>query len=70
MAAKRRLEFSDYDKVENEVAEADIHSIVTSLSPVKKSQGGSKYYVGEVCDGRNKLRFVGFSTSQQGNSLN
>ena len=65
MAAKRKLQFSDYNKVESEVADADVHGIVTSLSPVKKSRGGNNYYVGEVCDGRKKLRFVGFSTNQQ-----
>ena len=65
MATKRKLEFSDYIKVETEVNNADIHGVVTSLSPLKKSRVGSNYYIGEVCDGKQKLRFVGFSTSQQ-----
>ena len=65
MATKRKLEFSDYSKVETEVNNADIHGVVTSLSPLKKSRIGSNYYIGEVCDGKQKLRFVGFSTSQQ-----
>ena len=65
MATKRKLQFSDYTKVENEVGDADVCGVVTSLSPPKKSRSGSDYYVGEVCDGKRKLRFVGFSNSQQ-----
>ena len=64
MAAKRKL-FSDYSKVESEDPNADIHGVVTSLSPIKKSRIGSNYYIGQVCDGKQKLHFVGFSTSQQ-----
>ena len=65
MATKRKLEFSDYSKLEIEANNADIHGVVTSLSPVKKSRVGSNYYTGQVCDGKQKLRLVGFSTSQQ-----
>ena len=64
MATKRKLKFSDYSKVETEVHNAD-YGVVTSLSPLKKSHVGSNYYIGEVCDGKQTLRFVGFSTSQQ-----
>ena len=62
---KRKLEFLDYNKVESKVGDADVHGVVTSLSPPKKSRAGSNYYVGEVCDGEKKLRFVDFSNSQQ-----
>ena len=56
--SKRKLEFSEYDKVQEEV--------VTSLSPLKKSRAaGSQYYDGEVCDGTEILRFVGFSSVQK-----
>ena len=65
MAAKCKLEFSDYSKVESEVTNANIHGMVTSLSPIKKSRVGSNYYIGQVCDGKQKLRFIGFSTTQQ-----
>ena len=65
MAAKRKLQFSDYSEVNSEASNVDIHGVVTSLSPVKKSRAGSNYYISQVCDGKQKLRFVGFSTTQQ-----
>ena len=37
MAAKCKLEFSDCSKVESEVTNADIHGMVTSLSPIKEA---------------------------------
>ena len=38
MAVKRKLEFEDYAKVNEEVGSADIHGVVTSISPLKKSK--------------------------------
>ena len=65
--SKRKCEFTDYSKVQEEAVSASIHGIVTCLSPLKKSHGGAGngYYDGEVCDGTQSLRFVGFSPMQQ-----
>ena len=65
MAAKRKLEFEDYTQVNDEVGSADIHGVVTSISPVKKSKKGNTYYHGQVCDGKQSLRFVGFASTHQ-----
>ena len=36
--------------------------MITSLSPLKKARStGSQYFDGELCDGTQTLRFVGFS---------
>ena len=35
MAAKRKLEFSDYSELDEEAGNADIHWVITQLSPVK-----------------------------------
>ena len=38
-----------------------IHGVMTSLSPMKPSASGmSKYFHGQLTDGKNKVRFVGF----------
>ena len=37
MAAKRKLEFEDYSQVNDEVGSADIHGVVTSISPIKRA---------------------------------
>ena len=65
MAAKRKLEFEDYTQVTDEVGSADFHSVVTSISPLKKSKEGNTYYHGQVCDGKQSLRFVGFASTHQ-----
>lgn len=65
MAAKRKLEFEDYSEVTEEAGSADIHGVVTSLSPLKRSKKGNKYYHGQVCDGNQSLRFVGFASNHQ-----
>lgn len=65
MATKRKLEFEDYNEVNTEMGNADIHGVVTSLSPVKKSKKGNTYYHGQLCDGKQSLRFVGFASSHQ-----
>ena len=59
--SKRKSEFDEYSKVKEEALCADLHGIVTSLSPIKKARAaGSHYYDGEICDGVQTLRFVGF----------
>ena len=65
MAAKRKLEFEDYSQVAEEAGSADIHGVVTSLSPLKRSKKGNNYYHGQLCDGKQSLRFVGFASNQQ-----
>ena len=65
MAAKRKLEFEDYSQVKEEVGNADIHGVVTSLSPLKKSKKGNNYYHGQLCDGKQSLRFIGFASNHQ-----
>ena len=60
MAAKRKLEFEDYSQVAEEAGSADIHG--ASLSPLKRSK---KDYHGQLCDGKQSLRFVGFASNQQ-----
>ena len=65
MAAKRKLEFEDYSQVAEEAGSADIHGVVTSLSPFKRSKKGNNYYHGQLCDGKQSLRFVGFASNQQ-----
>ena len=65
MATKRKLEFEDYSKVCDEVGSADLHGVVTNLSPIKKSKKGNMYDHGELSDGKRSLRFVGFASTQQ-----
>ena len=65
MAAKRKLEFEDYSQVTEEAGSADIHGVVTSVSPLKKSKKGNNYYHGQLCDGKQSLRFVGFASNHQ-----
>ena len=45
--AKRVLEFEDYSNMNDEVACADVHGVVTHLSPVKKSKKGNNYFYGQ-----------------------
>lgn len=65
MAVKRKLEFDDYSNMTDEAESANIHGIVTKLSPVKKSKNDIYYYDGQICDGKQSLRFVGFDSSQR-----
>lgn len=65
MAAKRKLEFDSYTQVDEEVGSANVHGIVTSLSPMKKSKKGNNYYNGLLSDGNNTMRFVGFAPNHQ-----
>ena len=41
---------------------AKIHGVMTTLSPIKISASQSKYFHGELSDGKGKARFVGFDT--------
>ena len=63
--AKRVLEFEDYSNMNDEVSCADVHGVVTHLSPVKKSKKGNNYFYGQMCDGKNNVRFVGFASNHQ-----
>lgn len=65
MAAKRKLEFENYTHVDEEVGSANVHGIVTSLSPMKKSKKGNNYYNGLLSDGNNTMGFVGFAPNHQ-----
>ena len=68
--SKRKLEFCEYSKVEEEAVSADLHGVVTSLSPLKKSRSaGNQYFDGEACDATQTLQFIGFSPDQK-NKLN
>lgn len=62
MATKRKLEFADYSDVTEEVGSADVHGVLTQLSPLKKSKKGNNYYQGRLCDGNTTLRVVGFAS--------
>ena len=65
MAQKRKLEeVDDLDCLDKPVPSAILHGKLTSLSPIKKGRK-SDYFDGRICDGRRKLRFVGFSEQQQ-----
>lgn len=59
-----QLEFAEYNEVE-EAGVASIHGVMTHLSPVKKSRKGNNYFHGQVCDGVNSMRLVGFATLHQ-----
>ena len=57
---------NDYSNVQEPARSASVHGMITSISRVKRAkQSGNEYFDGEVCDSKGKLRFVGFSTSQQ-----
>ena len=62
--SKRKCEFTDYSKVQEEAVSASIHGIVTCLSPFEEITWWC-YYDGEVCDGTQSLHFVSFSPMQQ-----
>ena len=41
-----------------------IHGVVTSLSPIKSSKSGSRYFDGALSDGKDTIKLVGFKVSQ------
>ena len=63
--AKRKLQFVNYDNIQEELASANVHGVVTHVSPVKKSKTGKPYFHGQLSDGVNTLRFFGFAPNQQ-----
>lgn len=59
-------EFSDVTAVDHEAKCAKIDGVVASLSPMKASVSGrSNYFEGQLSDGKNNMRLVGFDTKQQ-----
>ena len=65
MATKRKLEFDDYSEVVEPSTSANVHGMITCISPVKIArETGNNFFDGEVCDGNRKLRFVGFESPQ------
>ena len=70
MARKRPVEeiesfeVESLDAVDKPVSSANIHGMITSLSPVKKGRMRN-YFDGTVSDGTSKLRMVGFNVKQQ-----
>ncbi len=65
MASKRvRVEVEDFDGVDEPLANASVHGVISSLSPTKKGRK-SHYFHGMVSNGKSKLRLVGFSQAQQ-----
>lgn len=75
MARKRPVEKIDsfevesLDAVDKPVLSANIHGMITSLSPVKKGRMRN-YFDGTVSDGTSKLRMVGFNQqARRGHSM-
>lgn len=65
MASKRKNEeVEDFEAVDKPHASANVHGVISSLSPIKKGRK-SEYFDGIVSNGKSKLRLVGFSPAQQ-----
>ena len=68
MAQKRTheeaFEVPSLDSVEKPISSANIHGIITSLSPVKKGRN-RHYFDATLHDGISKLRLVGFNSKQE-----
>ena len=70
MARKRTIDevesiqVDSRDVLDKPVASANVNAVITSLSPVKKGRTRN-YFEGTVCDGKAKLRLVGFNLSQR-----
>ena len=65
MARKRNIhDVENLDKLDNPIPKANVHGMVTSLSPIKKGRTCS-YFDGTLADGTKKVRIVGFSTTQR-----
>ena len=72
MAGKKREceleleEFDDLSSVSHTSSCANIHGVLTQLSPMKKSRSSScSYFDGELSDGKNSMRVFGFESSVQ-----
>ncbi len=66
MAGQKRT-FKEVDTLDSNstpISSANIHGVVTSLSPVKKGKT-TVYFDGTVSDGASKIRLVGFSSKQR-----
>ena len=60
------MEFKDYSKVKDEVGSADIHGVVTSLSPSKKSKKkGTHTTMSKYVMASRACILVGFASSHQ-----
>ena len=60
-AMKRSVEDAEFDISEMHAAKhAKVHGVMTSLSPMKESKKGSKYFIGSLSDGKSSARFVCF----------
>ena len=66
MASRKRHfeEVDNFDAIDKPMSNANVHGIVTSLSPVKKGQK-SVYFDGTVSDGASKICLIGFNSKQQ-----
>ena len=69
MARKRvrednSFEVESLDAVDKPISSANIHGMVTSLSPIKKGRTRN-YFDGTISDGTSKLRLVGFNSKQR-----
>ena len=65
MASKRQVEEAEnFEVMDRPISKANVHGVLTSLSPVKKGRS-TNYFDGTVSDGNSKLHVVGFSVGQQ-----
>ena len=68
MAQKRTheeaFEVPRLDSIDKPISNANIHGVITSLSPVKKGRHRN-YFDATLNDGTAKLRLVGFNSKQQ-----
>ena len=56
---------TSFDKVADlETAEdANLHGVITNVSPMKKGGGASPCFDAKLCDGEKRVRIVGFSSA-------
>ena len=61
-------EYEDFSSIPcpegNQSYKANVHGVVTSLSPIKPNTP-KPYFAGYISDGKKKMRFVGFSHSKE-----
>ena len=60
-----RTTISDFEEIPGTESNADVHCIIQDLSPVKKGKSGTKYFDGQVSDGKKSIRVVGFDEQLQ-----
>lgn len=62
--ARRKLdslgEFKKLFDLPNSEGRANVHGVVSSLSPLKKSKSSRMYFDGELSDGEKRIRLYGF----------